>query len=342
MSDDNIAPYSLHPLLPQEAQDQAEIEPVVTLHIGFLLMPEYTLSTFSNAIGILRMANRLSGRELYRWSIYSLDGDPVTSSCGLEIQIYGALKSATDVKILLVCGGYHIRQYCTKLLTDALRGFAKKKIPLGGLCTGSYALATAGLLDGYRCTIHWENLASMREEFPKLQLSSKLFAIDRDRYTCSGGISSIDLMLSLIASIHGHQLVQQISEQFSCDRVRTEKDAQRAPLQYLIGASQPRLVDAVTLMESNTEEPLTLDEVANYVGISRRQLERLFNRYLHCAPSRYYLELRLSRARLLLLQTSIPVIDVAISCGFSTAPHFSRCYSDLYGIPPSNERRMRS
>ena len=180
----------------------------------------------------------------------------------------------------------------------------------------------------------------MREEFPKLQLSSSLFAIDRDRYTCSGGISSIDLMLNLIASIHGHQLVQQISEQFTCDRVRTEKDAQRAPLQYLIGASQPRLVDAVTLMESNIEEPLTLDEVANYVGISRRQLERLFNRYLHCAPSRYYLELRLSKARLLLLQTSIPVIDVAISCGFSTAPHFSKCYSDLYGKPPSNERRV--
>jgi transcriptional regulator GlxA family with amidase domain len=146
-------------------------------------------------------------------------------------------------------------------------------------------------------------------------------------------------MLNLVASIHGHQLVQQISEQFTCDRVRTEKDAQRAPLKYLIGASQPRLVEAVTLMETNIEEPLTLDEIAAYVGISRRQLERLFNRYLHCAPSRYYLELRLSRARLLLLQTSIPVIDVAISCGFSTAPHFSKCYSDLYGKPPSSERR---
>ena len=212
------------------------VEPVVTLHIGFLLMPEYTMSTFANAVGILRMANRLSGRELYRWSTYSLTGEAITSSAGLELQIDGALDSATQAKILLVCGGYNIKQYCTKVLTDRLRVFAKNKIPLGALCTGTYILAKAGLLDGYRCTIHWENLASMREEFPKLQLSSRLFAIDRDRYTCSGGISSIDLMLNLIASIHGHQLVQQISEQFTCDRVRTEKDAQRAPLQYLIGA----------------------------------------------------------------------------------------------------------
>ncbi len=314
------------------------IEPVVTLHIGFLLMPEYTLSTFSNAVGMLRMANRLSGRELYHWSVYTMTGEPVLSSAGLEIQHNDSLENATEIKVLLICGGYNIKRYCDKLLISRLRGFAKNNIPLGGICTGSYALAIAGLLEGYRCTIHWENLASMREEFPKLQLSSSLFTIDRDRYTCAGGISSIDLMLNLIASIHGHQLVQQISEQFTCDRVRTEKDAQRAPLRYLIGASQPRLVDAVTLMESNIEEPLTLDEVANYVGISRRQLERLFNRYLHCAPSRYYLELRLSRARLMLLQTSIPVIDIAISCGFSTAPHFSRCYSELYGKPPSNER----
>tara|TARA_B100000780_G_scaffold279183_1_gene256257 strand:+ start:3782 stop:4765 length:984 start_codon:yes stop_codon:yes gene_type:complete len=309
------------------------------LHVSFLMLPEYTLSAFSNAIGILRMANRLTDRALYTWSIHSLDGQSVISSAGLELTIDGSLADATDANILMVCGGYSVKKYCNKLLTDGLRKIAKRKIPIGGIDTGTYALAVAGLLDGYRCTIHWENLSSLREEFPRLEITSSLFVIDRDRYTCSGGISSIDLMLNLIASIHGHQLVQEISEQFTCDRVRTEKDAQRAPLKYLIGASQPRLVDAVTLMESNIEEPLTLDEVADYVGISRRQLERLFNRYLHCAPSRYYLELRLSRARLLLLQTSIAVIDVAISCGFSTAPHFSKCYSDLYGKPPSAERR---
>ena len=314
-------------------------EAETALHVSFLMLPEYTLSAFSNAIGILRMANRLTDRTLYTWSVHSLDGKPVISSAGLELTLDGSLADATDANILLVCGGYSVKKYCNKILTDGLRKIAKKKIPIGGIDTGTYALAVAGLLDGYRCTIHWENLSSLREEFPRLEITSSLFVIDRDRYTCSGGISSIDLMLNLIASIHGHQLVQEISEQFSCDRVRTEKDAQRAPLKYLIGASQPRLVDAVTLMESNIEEPLTLDEVANYVGISRRQLERLFNRYLHCAPSRYYLELRLSRARLLLLQTSIAVIDVAISCGFSTAPHFSKCYSDLYGKPPSAERR---
>ena len=314
-------------------------EAETALQVSFLMLPEYTLSAFSNAIGILRMANRLTDRALYTWSVHSLDGQSVISSAGLELTIDGSLADATDANILMVCGGYSVKKYCNKLLTDGLRKIAKRKIPIGGIDTGTYALAVAGLLDGYRCTIHWENLSSLREEFPRLEITSSLFVIDRDRYTCSGGISSIDLMLNLIASIHGHQLVQEISEQFTCDRVRTEKDAQRAPLKYLIGASQPRLVDAVTLMESNIEEPLTLDEVADYVGISRRQLERLFNRYLHCAPSRYYLELRLSRARLLLLQTSIAVIDVAISCGFSTAPHFSKCYSDLYGKPPSAERR---
>lgn len=321
---------------------EAVLEPPLAMHVGFLLMPEYTLSTFSNAVGILRMANRLSDRELYRWTLYSIDGEPVVSSAGLTIQVADSLPAAVDLSLLIVCGGYQIKAHSTKPVIDCLRRLAKRKIPLGAICTGSYVLAAAGLLEGYQCTIHWENLASMREEFPRLKITSSLFVIDRDRYTCAGGISSIDLMLNLVASIHGHQLVQQISEQFTCDRVRTEKDAQRAPLQYLIGASQPRLVDAVLLMESNIEEPLTLDEVASYVGISRRQLERLFNRYLSRAPSRYYLELRLSRARLLLLQTSIPVIDVAITCGFSTAPHFSKCYSDLYGKPPSSERRVLS
>ena len=309
------------------------------VHVGFLMIPDYTMITFANAIAVLRMANRQSGRELYRWSTLTMDGQPVCSSDGLELKPGSSVAAVGPLDILMVCGGYHIETECSKPIMAALRGFAKKNVPLGALCTGTYVLAAAGLLDGYRCTIHWENLSSLQEQFPRLQVTSNLFVIDRDRYTCSGGVSSIDLMLNLVASIHGHQLVQEISEQFTYERVRSEKDAQRVPLHYLIGASQPKLVDAVTLMEANIEEPLGLDEMASYVGISRLQLERLFQKHLHCAPSRYYLELRLHRARLLLLQTSMPVIDVAISCGFSTAPHFSKCYSEHYGKPPRDERR---
>ena len=314
----------------------------LTLHIGFLLMPEYTLSTFANAISVLRMANRISGKDLYKYSVFTPDALQVTSSSGIEVIVDSPPANPDDLNMLVVCGGYNIGSHCDKNSINALRVYAKKKIPIAGICTGSYVLAAAGLLDGYRCTIHWENLSAMREQFPQLEISSRLFVIDRDRYTCSGGISSIDLMLNLVASIHGHDLVQQISEQFTCERVRTENDPQRAPLKYLIGASQPRLIEAVAIMETNIEEPLGLDAISESVGISRRQLERLFNRYLHRSPSRYYLELRLSRARLLLLQSSMPMIEIAISCGFSTAPHFSKCYSDIYGNPPSKERSLRA
>ncbi len=298
--------------------------------------------TLANAIAVLRAANRESGQELFRWSLLTLDSNPVFSSDFLELKPDGGLELVAGLDCLMVCGGERIERHCDEPLLEALRVVAKRQIPLGGMCTGSFVLATAGLLEGYRCTVHWENMVGMQEKFPDLQVTSRLFVIDRDRYTCSGGVSSTDLMLNIISSMHGKKLVQKVSEFLMYERVRTERDAQRVPLQHLIGASQPKLIDAVALMEANIEEPLSLDEVAEYVSISRRQLERLFHKYLHCAPSRYYLELRLHRARLLLLQTGMPEIDVAISCGFSTAPHFSKCYSELYGKPPRDERRAAS
>ena len=211
---------------------------------------------------------------------------------------------------------------------------------MGALCTGSHFLAAAGLLDGYRCAIHWENLSSLREQFPRVQVSSRLFEIDRDRFTCSGGISSIDLMLNLVRATHGRELEQIITEQIILERVRTENDMQRTPLQYQIGAvNQQRLVDAVALMEANIEEPLTLGEVAEYTDISPRQLERLFHVHLKCTPSRYYLDLRLKQGRLLLLQTAMSVTAIASRCGFSTSARFGKSYLAKYGKRPTDERR---
>ena len=309
-------------------------------HIGFLQVPNYSLIAFSSAIEPLRMANRNAGKPLYRWSIYTVDGLPEKASNGLEITPDDSIEKADDVDTLFVCGGAEIGETWSREIQFSLRRISKRNgVRLGALCTGSYLLARAGLLDGYRCTIHWENIASLREEFPEVQVSDDLFIIDRDRITSAGGQASMDMMLKLINDRHGNKLVTHISEQFMCERIRSSDDRQRIPLHLALGSNQPKLTEAVTLMEANIEEPISLDELSSYVGISRRQLERLFQKHLNCVPTRYYLNLRLNRARLLLLQTSKSIVDIALACGFISAPHFSKCYRDLFGIPPRDERR---
>lgn len=309
-------------------------------HFGFLQVPNYSMIAFSSAIEPLRMANRDAGKELYRWTIYTLDGLPEKASNGLEITPDASIENADELAALFVCGGEEIAESWSKQLQFSLRRIAKRNnTKIGALCTGSYLLARAGLLDGYKCTIHWENIASLREDFPNVQVTDDLFQFDRDRITCAGGQASMDMMLKLIQERHGSKLVTHISEQFMCERVRNSDDRQRVPLHLALGSNQPKLTEAVTLMEANIEEPISLDELSSYVGISRRQLERLFQKHLNCVPTRYYLNLRLNRARLLLLQTSKSIVDIALACGFISAPHFSKCYRDLFGIPPRDERR---
>ncbi len=309
-------------------------------HYGFLLVPNYSMIAFTSAIEPLRMANRDAGRELYRWSIYSIDGLAEKASNGIEITPDDSIENAGELSILFVCGGSDIAGAWSKQLQFVLRRIAKRNnTRIGALCTGSYLLARAGLLDGYKCTIHWENIASLREEFPEALVTDDLFIFDRDRITCAGGQASLDMMLKLIEQKNGNKLVTQISEQFMCERIRSSEDRQRIPLHLALGSNQPKLTEAVTLMEANIEEPISLDELSSYVGISRRQLERLFQKHLNCVPTRYYLNLRLNRARLLLLQTSKSIVDIALACGFISAPHFSKCYRDLFGIPPRDERR---
>ena len=310
-------------------------------HIGFLLIPDYSMIAFASAMEPLRMANRMSGRELYRWNLFSVDGRPVRASNGIELPTRCALPDARDCDLVLVCAGERVGDFAGRQIFFCLRRLAREKIALGAICTGSYLLAKAGLLGGYRCTIHWENMASLREEFPEVIVSPELFEIDRDRCTCSGGTAPLDMMLNLIHRQHGGHLAVAISEEFICERIRGRNDRQRIPLRLHLGASQPKLVEAVSLMEANLEEPVSLDEIARHVGLSRRQLERLFRKYLRCVPTRYYLELRLTRARQLLLQTPMTVVDVAFACGFVSAPHFSKCYRDYFGIPPRDERRVR-
>ena len=308
---------------------------------AFLTLPNYSLIAVTNALEVLRMANRVAGRDIYEWSIASLDGRPVPASSGLELTPTVALDKIGKVEILFVCGGIDVREAVSNPLLAALRRLGERRVGLGALCTGGYALARAGLLDNYRATIHWENLPALREEFPRVQLNDQVFSIDRDRFTASGGTAPLDLMLNLIQLKHGLRISQQVSEQFVLERVRSDRDRQYVPLRAQVGSSHGNMIRVAQLMEENIEKPLSLERIAHSTGLSRRQIERLFRRHLDCVPKRFYLEMRLRRARELLLQTAMPIMDVTTSCGFKSPPHFSRCYRAQFGYPPSEERRTR-
>ncbi len=308
------------------------------IRYGFLLVPEFSMIAFSSAIEVLRMANQLRQKTLYEWPIYTLDGNPVAASNTISVTPKSAISEAEDLTALIVCSGLRVDRHWTDSLGFHLNQFNKKDIVLGGLCTASHLLAKAGLLDGYRCTVHWENIASMRELWPDVTVTEELFELDRDRYTTSGGSAPLDMMLHLVKNEHGNELAVSISEQFMCDRMRGAYDKQRIPLKLLVGANQPKLTEAVELMESNLEELINLDDLASLVGISRRQLERLFKKYLGCVPRRYYLDLRLKKARQLLLQTPGSVSDIGLACGFVSASHFSKSYREMFGVSPRAER----
>ncbi|NMG00557.1 GlxA family transcriptional regulator [Aromatoleum toluolicum] len=308
--------------------------------IGFLLLDNFTLIAHAAAIEPLRMANHLSGEEYYQWFTLSEAGDPVRASDGQRILPDAPMGDAQDLDIIIVCGGVAQQQAVHKPHLSFLQAQARRGCMIGGVCTGTWALAQAGLLDGYRASIHWECISGLQEAFPKVLVTNRLFTIEANRLTASGGTAPMDMMLNLIGKQHGPELMAAISEMFMCERIRNDKEQQRIPLRHVLGTSQPKLLEIVALMEANIEEPLELEDLATIAGISRRQLERLFLRHLNCSPSRYYLTIRVNRARQLLRQTSMMIIEVATACGFVSTPHFSKCYRGFFGVPPSSERTI--
>jgi len=308
--------------------------------IGFLLVPQFSMIALASAVEPLRLANRAADKTLYQWSILSVDGQPVKSSNGIAI---GADASIADVEFcstIFVCGGIDVQKFDDKKTFSWLRRLDRYGAKIGALCTGTDVLARAGLLDGYRCTIHWENLPGFAEAYPAIETTYELFEIDRNRLTCAGGTAAVDLMLNLIDHDHGRDLATAVSDQLIHERIRDSHDHQRMTLRARLGVSHAKLLAVIARMEEHQEEPLSCAELAHGVGLSTRQMERLFRKYFNRTPTRFYLELRLDKARLLLSQTTMPVLDVALACGFVSASHFSKCYREHFGRTPREERHI--
>ncbi|WP_339631835.1 GlxA family transcriptional regulator [uncultured Sneathiella sp.] len=306
---------------------------------GFLLTDQSSMICFSSAIEPLRSANRMSGRHLYDWNILSVDGLSVQTSNGLSILPDMALADAACLDILFVCGGIGTDKIRDEHLFAELRRIVQHGTEIGALSTGAFVLAAAGLLDGYRCTIHWEGAISLKESYPKLIFTGSIFEIDRNRYTCAGGTSAIDLLLYMISKSHGDKLAYDISLQFMHDRIRSHSDKQQVVRKLQLAAKSQKLLTIVEIMEQNIEEPLSPEELASMVGISIRQVERLFRQHTGRSPARYYMEMRLEHARLLLLQTSMSITEIYVASGFSTHSHFAKSYREYYGLSPSRERK---
>ncbi len=306
--------------------------------VALILVPEFTMMPVTSAIEPLRHANRSSGKNLYKWTLHSLDGLPVTASNGIVTMVNGDLEAIPAEAAVIVCGGLNVQKHTDKRLLSWLRKVSRRGLDIGALCTGAHVLAEAGLLDGYRCTIHWENLPGFTEAFPDIDVTGGLFEIDGDRFTSAGGTTALDMMLSLISNQHGQEIAAQVAEAVLHAPIRHHSENQRLSLPARIGARHPKLVSIIEKMEECLEDPLSPSFLAKQAGLSTRQLERLFRRYLDRSPKRYYLELRLKKARSLLLQTDMSVINVALACGFSSPSHFSKCYRAFYGRTPYRER----
>jgi transcriptional regulator GlxA family with amidase domain len=296
----------------------------------------------TSAIEPLRHANRVSGTELYRWTIYAEDGRQTRASNAIEVSVSGGFDAVCPDAIVVLCSGPDVENNTSAPLRSWLRSIARHGRDIGALCTATHILAAAGLLMERRCTIHWENTDGFRENFPDLDVTDALFEIDRDRFTCAGETAAIDLMVTMIAAQHGEGLARMVADQVLHSSVREPQQAQRNSLTSQVGTRNQQLVAAMQLMDTHIEEPLSPNELARRVGLSRRQLERVFQKHLGVSPQRHYRELRLTRARALLIQTNMSAIEVAVACGFQSPSHFSRIYRERFLHSPFEERGVFS
>lgn len=309
-----------------------------TQHFSFFLMPEFTHIAFSCALEPLRIANLVSGKPLYRWTLLSEDGRTATCSNGSVTLTEGGMEPGRKTDRLFLISGMDVPAHTTPPLLAWLRRERAAGTPLGGICSAAYVLAKAGFLDNMETALHWAWHDLFTEEFPDVRLVRSVFVAREKVITASGGTAAADLMLHLIGRAHGEDLATEVADQMVYNAVREGTAAQRVSLQSRHGMRNQHLVRAIAIMDETIESPISPSLIAEQLGISTRQLERLFGRFLNSTPKHYFMEKRLHRAQNLLVQTDQSVTEIAMACGFQSTSHFSRVYRAQFGTSPVQQR----
>lgn len=308
----------------------------------FLLIDRFPHISLSCAIEPLRLANFVAGRELYRWALASVDGESVVASNGLGTPVDQGLTQLDRRQRLMVVSGDDAMHDQSPDLGAYLRTQRTKGTMIGGICSGAYFLAKAGLLSGRNVALHWAYHDAFAERFSQIELTKSLFVADASYPTSSGGTATLDLFLHLIFQDHGRDIAVAVAEQLVCSGMRDGQTLQRFSAQFRHGVRNILLGKAITLMQDNIETPMAAQDIADELGISCRQLERIFAKHLGVTPMRYALELRLTRASNLLLQSEASIAEIAVACGFSSMAHFSKAYRARFSASPANQRTTRN
>ncbi len=311
--------------------------PAKDLH--FLLLPKLTMLAFASAIEVLRVANQITNKELYRWFLLTEDGAPVSCSNGIELTPNSGLKNLNRGAMTFVCSGIEPNQTSSPNILAWIRRQRAFGCNFGGICTGAFALAKTGALKGKRFTLHWENLPSFSEHFYDLEPTNNLYEIDGSLMTCGGGSAATDMMLQMIEMDHGKDLAVIVSDMCIHFRSNNRKAPQKSAYSVALSSRNQHLISAMQLMDQSIEAPLNVADIADQVNLSRRQLERLFKKYVGVSPVEYFIQLRISRAHALLNETDMNLAQIAAATGFTSTANFTLRFKKRFGQSPSAFRK---
>ncbi|SLN65215.1 HTH-type transcriptional regulator CdhR [Roseovarius albus] len=305
-----------------------------------LVTPHFNLAATMAFLDPFRAANYLAGRQLFCWALVSEQGGLCRASNGVEIGVEALRAHQEETPdIVLVSSSWTPDAFASDTLLSAIRRYFRTGSYVGGIDTGAFVLAAAGILDGRRATAHYEHIDGFGEKYPQIEVCEDLFVNDGTIGTCCGGIAASDYALTLLREIVGDALANDCAKYIFHSRVRGQgahqTDARFEPL----GNTAPSKVRrAIEMMEQNLETPLSIPELCNFIGVSQRHLDRLFKGYVKTSPRLYYRDIRLDRARGLVTQTELPISEVALACGFPNHVYFSRAYKRRFGVPPNQDR----
>jgi transcriptional regulator GlxA family with amidase domain len=306
--------------------------------LGFVLIPGFSLLTLSSAIDAFRLANDQSRVPVFSYKTISIRGKSVSSNDGITVTVDADISDCEGLDIIFLISSLNVVEFYDQEFVRWLRGKARLGIAIAPLGSATVLAARAGILDGFRCSTHWQLYEQFLERFPKVNLTRDLYCIDRTRLTCAGGLSALDLGLTIVSQLVKGDVASEVAEIAVLTRIRNPAESQRMAIPWRYGVHDKRIARAIMLMEENVEEPLSLQEIAGPVGLSVRQLERLFCKLMHRGPLNIYREIRLKHSRDMLIHTTERITTIAVRCGFADSAHFGRQFKEFFGDTPANVR----